>query len=311
MPFFKSSRSNSGRGTSNASSGKPKKGGALNFPLIIGGFALIGVSIAVYIGMSTMSKHYTYFTATRDIPAGAYLTEGDLQAVTGNGDPSGPNIIVGTDDMNARLGTLVIRELLFGDTFQYSTVYFLRADQVSAPGDALAGQHFAYRFTEILPPGSRAIVINGDPTTTFVHAGDYMDVYFSDESSVRRMFEAKVIYAIPQPDPAAGAATEGGVSTPNGTSFVLDLTPQQAQDLVYAQTHGTIRVGLAAPNVDPNSNTATTDSTTFDKTYGATNVTGPSASSAPNSGSSLPPLSVPTSAPTAGVPGLPSPAASK
>ena len=283
-----------------------KHSSALNVPMILGAIAIIGVFASVFYVMTSLNHQYTYFTATRDVPAGSFLTSDDIATVTGTGDPSGPNVITNIDDMNARLGTLVVRELLPGDTLQYSTVYFHRVTDTNTD---ITSQQYAHRFTEILPAGSRAVVITGDPTTTYVRAGDYLDVYFADDNSVRRMFESKVIYAIPQIDPANNAAAGGGVSAPTGTSFVLDLTPQQAQDLVWAQLNGTVRVALAAPDVTSNSSTVITDQTYFNTTYGVSQVGVPGASAAP--GSSLPPLTGASAAPTSGIQGLPSAAASK
>jgi len=265
----------------------------------------------VFYVMSSMSRQYTYFVATREVPAGSYLTADEVQTETGTGDPSGPNIITNVDDMNARLGTLVIRELLPNDVLEYSSVYFHRPE--STASDNVYSQQYAWRFTEILPAGSRAVVITGDPTTTYVRAGDYVDVYYAGTDpiagvTVRLMYQAQVLYAIPQPDPANNANT-GGASVPTGTSFVLDLTPQQAQDLIWAQVNGNIRVALAAPDVTPNAPVVITDQTYFDQTYGTPSGITPGASG--SAGASLPPLSGATAAPTSGIPGLPSPAPSK
>jgi hypothetical protein len=280
-------------------------GRKLNLPLILAGVVIIGAFAVVFFFLSSMNKQYTYFVAITEVPAGSVLTSAEIAPRTGSGDPIG-NVIVGTDNMNAHLGQLVTRELLVGDVIQYSTLFWHADNSANNPADPNAGQHYAYRFTQLIPSDNRGVVINGDPTTTYVRAGDYVDIYFADAASVRRMFEAQVLYAIPQTDPASGAAA-GQVGVPTGTSFVLNLTPQQAQDLVWAQQNGTIRVALAPPDVNQNSTTKITDQTYFDQTYGVSAV-GPVPS---GSGASLPPLSQATPAPSQGVPGLPSPSATK
>ena len=281
-------------------------GRSINLMLILGGVAIIGVFALVFYSLSSLNKQYTYFVATHEVPAGAVLQSTDIAPMTGAGDPIGNNVIVGTDAMNSHLGQLVTRELLTGDVLQYSALFWAADNSGNNPADPNAGQHYAYRFTQLIPANNRGVVITGDPTTTYVRAGDYVDIYYADATSVRRMFEAQVLYAIPQADPASGAAA-GAVGVPTGTSFVLNLTPQQAQDLVWAQQNGTIRVALAPPDVTGGSTTQITNQTYFDQTYGVS-AAGPVAS---GSGASLPPVSGASPVPSQGVPGLPSPSASQ
>jgi Flp pilus assembly protein CpaB len=301
-PFKRNSR----RGVPAAARSGGRGGRSLNLTLVLGGVAIVATFALVFYFLSSMNKQYTYFVAIKEVPAGAMLQTTDIQAMTGSGDPIGDNVIVGTDEMNSHLGQLVTRELLVGDVLQYSSLYWHSDNSANNPSDPNAGQHYAYRFTQLIQPNNRGVVITGDPTTTYVRAGDYVDVYYADATSVRRMFEAQVMYAIPQSDPASGAGS-GQVGVPTGTSFVLNLTPQQAQDLVWAQQNGTIRIALAPPDVTGGSTTQVTNQTYFDQTYGVSSVSPVSS----GSGSSLPPVSGVTPAPSQGVPGLPSPSASK
>jgi Flp pilus assembly protein CpaB len=305
--MFNPFKRNSRRGVPAAARSGGRGGRSLNLTLLLGGVAIVGTFALVFYILLGLNKQYTYFVAIREVPAGAVLESTDITAMTGSGNPIGSNVIIGTDEMNAHLGQLVTRELLVGDVIQYSTLFWQADNSSNNPADPNAGQHYAYRFTQLIPANDRGVVITGDPTTTYVRAGDYVDIYYADATSVRRMFEAQVLYAIPQVDPASGAAA-GQVGVPTGTSFVLNLTPQQAQDLVWAQQNGTIRVALAPPDVTGGSTTQVTNQTYFDQTYGVSAVGSPGPVS---SGASLPQVSGTTPVPSQGVPGLPSPAASK
>jgi len=130
-----------------------------------------------------------------------------------------------------------------------------------------------------------------------------VDVYFvsSLDNSVRRLFTKPVILVVPIPVP--GTNDQGGVTQPSGTFFALgNINAQEAQDLIWAQANGTIRISIATADTN-DSTTTVSDQNSFDQTYGQ-NVSGsPTPGNSANPGNSSAPQATPT--PASSVPGLP------
>ena len=302
---------------------KPRGGRRLNIRIILAGVLVFVAFIGAAEFVQIVNRSYTAAFATRLIPAGAVLTAEDFQVVPVSGGdapalPGAAPALIDSANIQSFIGRIAVNTIHLGSPLLYGD-FFKPADANNpnpidaspAPGAALASnpvasQFYVFSFSELLKPTDRAVVIVGDPTSSFVRVGDYIDVYFISPTSVRRLFTKRVIYAITQPDPTLS----GNTNTPSGTSFILELNAQEAQDLIFAQTQGTLRIGLASPDsisgTAPNLVETTPDY--FSKTYQVTlpgiAAPAPSPSALPGSGGGGLPLPSPTPG------GLPLPSAS-
>jgi Flp pilus assembly protein CpaB len=283
--FNRGSRSSSGTKPATTKSGRK----LVNIPLIIGGVLVVAVFASVFYFMTTASSQYTYFTANKVIAAGEVITVTDISQQTASGSIPGNNIVVGQDAMNNLLGEMVVKDIDVNDVIQSTSLL----DRTKANG--------VYRFTQLLKPTERGIVISGDPTSAYIRKGDNVDVYFisSTDNSVRRLFTKPVILVVPIPVP--GTNEEGGVTQPSGTFFALgNINPQEAQDLIWAQANGTVRISIASADTT-GSTTTVSNQNSFNQTYGQSVSGSPAPGSSPGS-SSAPQATPPTAS---SVPGLP------
>ena len=279
------------RSSSGAKPVTPKGGKLVNIPFIIGGVLAVAVFASVFYFMAAASSQYTYFTANKVIAAGEVLNATDVTQQTASGSIPGNNLIVGQDAMNNVLGEMVVKDIDVNDVIQYTSLL----DRTKTDG--------VYRFSQLLKKDERGIVISGDPTSAYIRKGDDVDVYFvsSADNSVRRLFTKPVILVVPIPVP--GTNDQGGVTQPSGTFFALgNINAQEAQDLIWAQANGTIRISIATADTN-DSTTTVSDQNSFDQTYGQ-NVSGsPTPGNSANPGNSSAPQATPT--PASSVPGLP------
>jgi Flp pilus assembly protein CpaB len=258
------------------------------------GFALI---LGAFVFVQQGQQNYTVLIAQHQIPAGAQLVAGDLVPTTVSGVAPGGNLITNAEVQDF-YGRVAVNSIAAGDAVR-SSDFFKPIDPDASP-NADGTPTYVYRLSEILGKDKRALVFlgTGDPTTAFVRVGDYIDILYSSTDpetgavSIRVLMTKRVIYVVPQPDPAAG----GGVGEPTPGAFIPDLTIAEAQALWYAEQTGTLKVALG----NPESNQVQTepivvDQTYFDSTYGVT--TGPAPSPSTEPVSSLPPLPLPSEAP--------------
>jgi Flp pilus assembly protein CpaB len=260
---------------------KPRSGRRVNVRIILAGVLVFIAFVGAAEFVSVVNRSYTAVFATHLIPAGAILTADDFQVVPVSGGaapalPDSATALIDSGSIQDFVGRIAVNTihtgspLLYGDFFRPSVDNPVDASPVpgaSPVSNPVASQYYVFSFSELLKPEDRAVVIVGDPTSSFVRVGDYVDVFFISPTSVRRLFTKRVIYAIPQPDPSA----IGDTNTPTGTAFILELNAQEAQDLIFAQTQGTLRIGLASP--DSVNSTGTVVETTpdyFSKTYSVT-----------------------------------------
>lgn len=274
----------------------------LNIRLVGGMMSMTALVALTFIWfLSGNGTAYTAITATRTIPAGATFLETDYVAVILKDVPEGSMLITEADAATF-IGRVATSEIFAGALLQQSNFYKPAADQLPPldPGK------YATRFTEVLTGDQRAVALIGDPTSTYARPGDHVDVYFVGEFAVHKMFTKTIIYTVPRVDPANSESQD---ALPIGTAIVLDLTSQEAQDLIFAGKNGEIRIALAAPT---SVNIPTTVETTFESfknTYGVTLIQGdepvapppvdPLASPEPSDSVILP-------TPTDGAPALPS-----
>jgi Flp pilus assembly protein CpaB len=288
MSFFKrGSRSSSGANPATTKGGRK----LVNIPLIIGGVLVVAVFASVFYFMTTASSQYTYFTANKVIAAGEILTATDVSQQTASGSIPGNNIIIGQDAMNNVLGEMVVKDIDVNDIVQSTSLL----DRTKTNG--------IYRFSQLLKTNERGIVISGDPTSAYIRKGDNVDIYFvsSTDNSVRRLFTKPIILVVPIPVP--GTNEQGGVTQPSGTFFALgNINAQEAQDLIWAQANGTLRISIATADTN-GSTTTVSNQNSFNQTYGQSVSGSPAPGSSDNPGSSSAPVATPI--PVSSVPGLP------
>ena len=219
------------------------------------GFALI---LGAFVYVQQGQKSYTVLIAQRAIPAGVALQNGDVLAVTVNGDAPAGNLIQ-NKDITPFYGRIAVNAIAAGDAVRSSD--FFLAPIAPVPGASVdpnvpaPSGSYIYRFSELLQPDQRGIVVLGDPTTAFVRVGDYVDVLFVAPPTATDLLPT-VARIMTKPDPAAG----GGTGEPTGAAFVLAINEQEATGLVCAQQVGSLRVLLASPaSVGKPSTTPTID----------------------------------------------------
>jgi hypothetical protein len=276
-------------------------------------FLLAGLTFAFF----TLGRPATFTTvaATHDIATGVKLAEGDFTPVVLANVPAG-TLLLSTGEARDMIGRVATTTIFKGTLLQKS--FFYRPGPAPAasgnPGDPLAAQAYAYRWTELLTGDNRGVVIIVDPTSTYVSPGDYVDVVFVSDVSVARMFTKKVLYVVPRTDPAASSTNS---ALPTGTALILDgVTAQEALALDYASVNGRIFVSVASPDSVGIPSTIEMTPEEFTKMFGITTpgnsappFVEPSPTPAPSDGGLFPseapasPSASPTS--SSSVPGLP------
>lgn len=253
---------------------------------------LVVLALTVFLGVLTIigsaSRSYTVAVATKAVLAGQALSADAYRMVTINGDlptnDQGVTPFIQEEDIDSILGAVLINNVYPGSFLQKSDFFIPAKYDPANPT-----QVYAHRLTELLPKDGRTVVIIGDPTSTFVQAGDFVDVYAvremimpdgSSQKITQKMFTKRVLFAITRPIPGPEGSAD---YVPNGTAFGLQLNAQEAQDLIYAQSVGEIRISLSNPESVDNPQTIVTDQDYFNKTYLVTTIEpSPSPSSEPS-----------------------------
>lgn len=229
---------------------RSRGGRRLNVRLILAGVLVFAVLVGTGLFIQTVNRSYTAAIAARLITAGSPLTSADYSIATFVGEPPSDQVI-NNSQVNDFLGRIATSDIHTGAPLLRSDFYVpidIGAAASANPNDPQAAQRYAYRFTELLSPNERAIVLIGEPTSALIRTGDFVDVYWiTPDNTVRQLLAHKqVIYVVPQGDPAAN-----GVNSPTGTAFVIEpLSVQEVSDLLYAETNGQVRIGLASPASD-------------------------------------------------------------
>ena len=222
-----------------------------------------GVALAV---SSSASQSYSYCTAKVTIPAATQLTSAmvDCQSTTGKA-PGGAEFLTSDTIGQYEQSGFTARTILPNDVLQKSD--FIRPPAPGATFDPKTAQT-VQRFSDLVSGSERAIVIIGDPTTSFLTAGDKIDIFWVGVSGsspntlvARRLMTKTVLYTVPVVPPAAG-------SQPSGTEIILGLTDQEAQNLLYASYIGDLRIAIVSPLDKSTDQVCQTDETYFANTFG-------------------------------------------
>jgi Flp pilus assembly protein CpaB len=279
---------------------KPRRG--LNIKII--GVIMLGGALALgALVLGTQgTRSYRPAVASTTIAAGSPLSADEF-SVDGSiaGDPPSAMVLT-AESVQPLIGQLATSTIYPGQVLQTGNFFNPLAYDPTQPTQA-----YTTRLTQLLTKDQRGLILLGDPTSTFVQVGDYIDVYWINDTSVRKLMTKRVIYSIVRNLPASNAA--GADYTPAGTSFILDLSSQEAQDLIYAQQHGQLRVSIASPDSALGVPTCETTADYFARTYKVT-IPGVTPGSGSNGGlfpptSTPAPLGTPTPAASGGVPSLP------
>lgn len=283
--------------------------------------ALLLVAMAVMLGaivtVGSITRSYAAIVATQVLSAGTPLADGQFAVIKVSGDApfhegSTASRPLNDADLDTYRGRLLTNTVYPGSILQTGDFYVPTTFDPANPE-----QSYATRLTELLGKDQRALVIEGDPTSTFVQVGDYIDVIWlpdfdklnapqigpdgnplpltnSYTNSAQRLFTKRVVYAVPRPaiDPAGNPSEQT-----TGTIFILDLSAQESQDLIWAQNNGTLRITLASPESVTGAGTNVTTPDYFKNLYNIN--TGPAVTPVP----SATPVELPVAS---GVPGLPS-----
>lgn len=277
--------------------------------------ALLLVAVAVFLGVivavGSLTRSYTVIVATQIISSGTPLADGQFAVVHVNGDApslegSTASRPLNDADLDLYRGLLLTNTIYPGSILQTGDFYAAITYDPAHPE-----QSYATRLTQLLGKDARALVIEGDPTSTFVQVGDYIDIIWLPNfaelntpvlgpdgnplplttlytNSAQRLFTKRVIYAVPRPaiDPAVDPA---GQTT--GTVFILDMSAQESQDLIWAQANGTLRITLASPESVSGTGTTVTTPDYFNNLYNIVTSPAPSVSPTPTPAIETPPPS--------------------
>ena len=257
----------------------------LNIRLILAGVLVFAVLVGTGLFIQAVNRSYTAAIANQLITAGSPLTSTDYTIATFIGEPPSDQV-VNNSQVNDFLGKIATSDIHTGAPLLRSDFYVpidISAAASANPSDPQAAQQYAYRMTELLGPNERAVALLGDPTSSFIRTGDYIDIFWiTPDNTVRQLLaHKKVVYVVPQGDPAANA-----ISAPTGTTFIVEpISVQEASDLFYAETNGQVRIGLASPASNPvvQGNESTSDwmSNTYKVTLPGASVPPPGATPAP------------------------------
>lgn len=257
--------------------GQRPKSRLLNLRILV----LLGLSTVVFIGILLVTgsgrNSYEVLVANGYLAPGQKFTELAYTRLLLSGDPLSSargEVFLTPENVEQFYGRIVVNGVYPGDPIRTSDFYRPACDEAalatpvtpdaSADPSGVAQGTFVYRLSELLCEGRRIVVIDGDPTSTFVRAGDIVDLYLVEDVAdggalVTQLFTKRVIYVITRSIPVAGDPATDQFS-PRGTAFVLDLTPDEVSRLLAAQANGTIRVSIAAPNAIDSGGTPVTPS---------------------------------------------------
>jgi Flp pilus assembly protein CpaB len=231
---------------------------------------LLALSTIVFFGIFAVTganrSAYEVLVASGYLAPGQKFTELAFTRALVQGDPltsSRGEVFLTPETVSQYYGRIVVNGIYPGDPIRVSDFYRPACDEgltaaaptpspdpSAAPTDQPEAD-FVYRLTELLCEGRRVVVIEGDPTSTFVRAGDIVDLYLVADggesgTQVTRLFTKRVVYVITRSIPVAGDPATDEFN-PRGTAFVLDLTPDEVAILLGAQADGSIRVAIAPP----------------------------------------------------------------
>lgn len=243
--------------------GQRPKSRLLNLRILV----LLGLSTIVFFGIFAVTganrSAYEVLVASGYLAPGQKFTELAFTRALISGDPltsARGEVFLTPENVAEYYGRIVVNGVYPGDPIRVSDFYRPACDEASAvivapdttPTPTTSEGTFVYRLTELLCEGRRVVVIEGDPTSTFVRAGDVVDLYLVEDvadtgAQVTRLFTKRVIYVITRSIPVAGDPATDQFN-PRGTAFVLDLTPDEVAVLLGAQANGTIRVSIAPPS---------------------------------------------------------------
>lgn len=317
---------------------RPRRLINMRLTILVGLMFVVGVSVFGVLSAAQPSYYYIH-VASRYLTPGMPLTANDLELVEAQGN--GPGRLSFWGDGAGFIDTYITPEQMTeilaqtpimvntrypGDEVRLSDLYVPSAvacasgvGSAAAPVPSLdpaTPPRFAHRLTDLLCGNQRAIVITGDATSTFARAGDLVDLYIvltnDDSTVVKRLMTKRVIYVIDRLIPSDPYELDGYV--PTGTTLILDFSAQDAQDLIYASTIGSLRIGLASPLSDDGTTvTEQSDAQRFVNTYGfqipgldilpevlpeTSPTPSPTPSPAPNSSPSPSPSPTPKPSPT-------------
>lgn len=231
----------------------------------------LGLVAAIVVGQ--MTRTHDTLVAVRDIPTGTPLSAEMFVIQASPGDPPadewGRNLLVTRDDLEGvqgLFGRLATSNISAGVPL-YKSMFFIPGSDPN-PGEEFS-QFYTDRFSQLLPQDGRAVVLAGDPTSPYARPGDFVDVFYYFESTdgierVVRMFTTRVLYVIIPPPPLP----DEPVTESRGTVYILDTDPQQAQDLVYAEMTGAVRIAIANPTSGEPVPVVPTDPFYFEQRYG-------------------------------------------
>jgi len=262
-------------------------GSRFNVRLILAGFVVFLIAFGVFTVTQGSQKETIVYIATKPISAGNTLTQALFDAafapVTVKGDISGGGaLIVRNADVTAEgrcggvIGRTLTNSLSTGSVLQYSDLYLPigidGASAIDAGATATDAQAAALndpictsltndRLSSILKTNERAIVLFGDPSSTFVRPGDMVDVYYlSSDGGVKLLFTKEVRYSFT-------TYVAGSNETPAGTAFVLTFEGAEAA----SQTRtGEFRVAIVAPGSIGTTTDAETTFQSFADAWGVT-----------------------------------------
>lgn len=302
---------------------RTKSGSRFNLRII----GLVAIGFAVFLGaivfFGSASKSYTVAVANQMIPAGGTLATEAFTMVPVSGDQPAlaedqPSQMLTESNIDTYRGQMLTNTVYPGEVLQAGDFFNPSAYDPTKPADQ---QIKALRLSDLLPKNARGILLypaQNDPTSTFVQAGDLVDVYWvpnipsivNPESAAhqsQKLFTKRVLFVLPRLVPAAGQ--EGATDyTPTGNAYLLDLTDEEAGSLSCAMANGDIRLALAGPNSDPVGQTVTVDPTYFPQLCAITSgtlVPSPSPSESPAASSSEVPSGSPAASPSGTPPALP------
>lgn len=249
-------------------------------------------------GKNEQVKTVRFAVASRFLVPGTRLAKGDYVIVDSTGWPpkfpaNAKNLGVTTiaaDKIGDFQGRLIINARVPGDVLSEADFFNQRergtcsgSNEALPPSIAPSGSPtpektatpvkkgvtnlaYAYRLTDLLCDGKRALVLEADPTASFARPGDWIELYLTEGGSegggtrVVKMMARRLLFVIQRLTPSDPGALNS--FTPSGTVFVLDLSARDVADILYAQSIGRIRVALARP--DECAGTATGDECTSD-----------------------------------------------
>ena len=244
-----------------------------NLLLIAGvGIALVAGLLA-FVMLGNANQHYAQLIAKHDISLGATIDVGrDFDQQTFSGVE--PANAIDPGNVNLVQGKVTVTSIASGQPLLFSMFYAPQASLAPGASPGASAQPVD-RFSELLSdPHSRAIVIDGDPTSALVRTGDHVDlVYIDSGSGESKVLMTKTVLwtqtGVAVTDKATGTAKFTGVE------YILqNLNQQEAQDLLFAQQHGILRIALTSPlsvvTPSPTGALVATTAAYFKQVYGVT-----------------------------------------